>query len=446
MTNATSLPDIDDNRSLWTTYDLAPTAFAALPGDTTADVAIIGGGFTGVSTAYHLARRYPERRIVLLEAKRLANGASGRNGGLMLNWVNGVEPGDPVRAKAIFDATREGIDIVEGIIRDHNLPVRWRRDGSLHVHTRAAGAELAESEVEALNGVGVPLRFLGATQLSETLRLKGGLAAVLDPTAGHLDGVSFIRELAPVLTALGVVIYENSPVLSITEGTECELVTPTGTIRAKAIVLATNAYTPWLGYFRDQIFPLHAHVIATEPLDRAAWVQRGWSPNVAGFDDDLDRIAYGCMTTRGELVFGGGLNAAYGYRYGGKTSWNEPVDFDAVQRRLLQYLPDAADVRIAHRWTGPVALTWNRICAMGVRGEANNVYYALGYSGHGVTLANLAGRVLCDLYSGSDERWRGLPFFRGPMAWMPPEPLRYVGYHMMTRLTGKSPRKRGVRH
>lgn len=439
------LPDIDDNRSVWAAQDPHPAGFPALAGTTSADVAIIGGGFTGVSTAYHLARRFPERRVVLLEARRLANGASGRNGGLMLNWVNGVEPGDPERAKLIFDATREGIDLVEATIREHDLDVRWRRDGSLHVHTRAHGAEEAQGEVEALSAVGVPLRYLSGRELPDTLRLAGAKGAVLDPTAGHLDGVSYIRALAPVLVRLGVTIHEDTPVLSIEEGTECRLTTPGGTVRAKAIVLATNAYTPWLGYFRDQIFPLHAHVIATEARDPAQWAARGWSPGVAGFDDDLDRIAYGCMTTRGELVFGGGHNAAYGYRYGGKTSWNEATDFDAVHRRLLQYMPDAADVPVAHRWTGPVALTWNRICAMGVRGDANNVYYALGYSGHGVTLANLAGKVLTDLYAGADERWRGLPFYRGPMAWMPPEPLRWIGYHVVTALTGKSPRKRGVR-
>ncbi|MBM4365412.1 MAG: FAD-dependent oxidoreductase [Deltaproteobacteria bacterium] len=446
MATPAGLPDIDDNRSTWAANNPAPEPYSPLVGDTSADVAIVGGGFTGMSTAYHLARRWPERRVVLLEAKRLANGGSGRNGGLMLNWVNGVEPGDPERAKSIFDATREGIDIIEGIIKEHALSVRWRRDGSLHVHTRSHGAEIAQAEVEALAGVGVPLRFLSGRDLPDTLRLAGARGAVLDPTAGHLDGVSYLRALAPVVAGLGVAIHEDTPVLSIVEGKECVLTTPRGTVRAKAIVLATNAYTPWLGYFKDQIFPLHAHVVSTEARDAATWAAKGWSPGVAGFDDDLDRIAYGCMTTRGEVVFGGGHNAAYGYRYGGKTSWDQPADFESVHRRFLQYMPDAADIPVAHRWTGPVALTWNRICAMGVRGEANNVYYALGYSGHGVTLANLAGKVLCDLYSGADERWRGQPFYRGPMAWMPPEPLRWIGYHVVTALTGKSPRKRGVRH
>ena len=140
-----------------------------------------------------------------------------------------------------------------------------------------------------------------------------------------------------------------------------------------------------------------------------------------------------------------GHNAAYGYRYGGRPDWEGVADHDAVYRRFLKYLPGAADIPVAHRWTGAVGLTWNRICSMGVRGEARNVYYGVGYSGHGVTLANLAGRVIADLFDHQEAEWAGQPFFKGEMAWMPPEPFRWIGYHTVTRLTGKSPRKRGVK-
>lgn len=443
------LPAIDENRSLWALTAAPRDPCLALEGDRTADIVIIGGGFTGMSTAYHMARRFPERKIILLEARKIGNGGSGRNGGLMLNWVNGVEPGDPLRAKAIYDATREGIDGIAQIIATHKLDVRWRRTGSMNVHTRARGAEEAAAEVEALNAVGVPLQFLDGKALSPHLQLQGAIGAVLDPTAGHLDGISFLNALLPVVRELGVTVHENSPVVAIEEGARCVVRTLSGTVTAATLVLATNAYTPALGYFRDRIMPLHAHVVATAPLPRSDWAARGWGPEVSGFDDDLDRVSYGCMSADGQVVFGGGVNGAYGYHFGGSPQFTGNADFGSVERRLRAYLPAAAEVPITHRWTGPVALTWNRICAMGVRGAHRNVYYALGYAGHGVTLANLAGRVLTDVYSDADERWRGLPFYDGQeptrMAWIPPEPLRWVGYHVMTRLTGKSPRKRGVR-
>ncbi len=149
------------------------------------------------------------------------------------------------------------------------------------------------------------------------------------------------------------------------------------------------------------------------------------------------------MTTRGELVFGGGSNASYGYGFGNGTAFqgDDTRAMEAIAKSLHRYLPKAKDVRIAHRWSGPVALTMSRVCTMGVQGKHRNVYFALGYSGHGITLANLAGEVLTDLYAGDAARWKGLPFFQQRLLYVPPEPFRWVGYHAYTTLTGRSPRR-----
>jgi glycine/D-amino acid oxidase-like deaminating enzyme len=437
--------DIDPVRSLWTAdaarYEPAPP----LQGDATADVAIVGGGFTGVSTAYHLSRRFPDRRFVLLEARQLANGASGRNGGLMLNWINGVSSEEPDLTRRVFGATRSGIDGIVALIQEHGLAVRHRRDGCLEVLTDARRAEAAHARVERLRAWGIPLEFLDRAALGSRLGIEGAAGAVLDPTEGHVHGVDLVRSLAPVLLAQGVGLYEGTPVLRVQEGSTITLATPHGEVRARAVVLATNAYTPRLGYFREGIFPLHSHVLATESLPPEVRAQIGWGA-VNGFTDDLDRISYGCMTTDGALVFGGGSNAAYSYLYGGRTQFPGSPDaaraaFTAIRRQLLRYFPGLTGVRIAHRWTGTLAITMSRICSMGVMGEHRNVYYALGYSGHGVTLANLAGRVIADLYAGDGDRWRDLPFYMRPLRGVPPEPVRWVGYKMYTALTGRSPRR-----
>jgi glycine/D-amino acid oxidase-like deaminating enzyme len=257
--------------------------------------------------------------------------------------------------------------------------------------------------------------------------------------------VDLIRGLAPLLRAWGVGIYEGTPVLRVQEGRTITLTTPGGEVRAPAVVLATNAYTPRLGYFREGIFPLHSHVLATEPLPPEVRAQIPWG-SIAGFSDDLDRISYACMTTSGALVFGGGSNAAYSYLYGGRTQFPGSPDsakaaFKAIHGQLVRYFPGLAGVPIAHRWTGTLAITMSRVCSMGVMGEHRNMYYALGYSGHGVTLANLAGRVIADLYAGDGERWRDLPFTMRPLRGVPPEPLRWAGYKVYTALTGRSPRR-----
>jgi glycine/D-amino acid oxidase-like deaminating enzyme len=249
--------DIDPNQSVWAADKPPYHPAAPLTAGIDADVAIIGGGFTGVSTALHLAKRFPDRRIVLLEARQIANGASGRNGGMVLNWVNGIECRDPESARRIYDVTRGGIDLIESIIHDHRLQVPWRRDGCLEVFTDPARAAAAARRAEWLNAAGIPIRFLSGAELAATVKLAGATGALLDPHAGQLDGVAYLRALRPVLLDLGVILHENTPVTSIEEGTTCTVGTPNGRVRAKAIVLATNAYTPALGYFRGGILPLH---------------------------------------------------------------------------------------------------------------------------------------------------------------------------------------------
>jgi gamma-glutamylputrescine oxidase len=434
----------DDNRSVW--WAGASAAYAPAPplvADRDCDIAIVGGGFTGTSTAYHLARRFPEKSIVLLEARQLASGASGRNGGLALNWVNGVSTNDLALAKRVFDVTKAGIDAIETRIREHALDVPWKRDGYVDLVTDARRAEAAAREVERLASVGIPLRYLSGAELAKRVGLEGAVGAVLDPFAGQVDGVRLVRAMRPVLERLGVAIHEGTPVLGIDEGATHTLDVPGARVRAGAVVLATNAYTPRLGYFGSGVVPVHSHVLATEALDAARWAELGWPQGLGGFSDDYDRIAYGSMTTRGELVFGGGSNAAYGYGFGNGTAFDgdaAPAEA-AIRRSLDRYLPRARDVRIAHRWSGPVALTMSRVCTMGVQGRHRNVYYALGYSGHGVTLANLAGEVIADLVAGVADRWEGLPFFQQALLYVPPEPLRWLGYHAYTRLTGRSPRR-----
>ncbi len=436
-------PDaLDDNRACW--LDEAPP-YAPLPplsGTVHADVAIIGGGLTGVSTAWHLSRRFPQRRIALLEAVALANGASGRNGGQALNWINGVEADDLEHAQRIYAVTRSGIDLIAEWVERYRLDAGFDRRGCLEVYTSARGAELAQARVERMNRAGIALEWLAGTASG----VHGAHGAVRDPAAARVNSAALLHALRPVLLAQGVAVYEQTRVLRVDEGATIRLVTPHGEVRAAAIVLATNAYTPSLGYFADRILPLHSHVVATAPLPDQLWSALGWEVH-EGFADDLDRIAYGCRTAGGRLLFGGGGNDAYAYVYGGRPVFPGGPDraaraFAALERHLRRYFPAAAHAPIAHRWTGTIAITLDRVCSMGVRGEHHNVYYALGYSGHGVALAMLAGRVLCDLYGGDHDAWRDLPFYQKSLPRLPPEPLRWLGYQLYTRLTGRSPRRR----
>src|SRR5689334_1149411 len=192
-------PDIDANQSLWAAQTPDYQAGRPLKGTITCDLAIIGGGFTGTSTAYHFSRRYPEKRVVLLEAKSLANGASGRNGGMMLNWVTGVTDHTPEMTQRIYKTTSAGIKMILEIIQRHNLQVSHRTDGTLTFYTDRKRAEDAHKECEEHNAIGIPSTFIDSSTLAKQLNASGVYGAVLDPGSGQINGAQLVRGLRPVL-------------------------------------------------------------------------------------------------------------------------------------------------------------------------------------------------------------------------------------------------------
>jgi len=429
----------DDNTSVWLEGAPPDTPAPALAKDLEVDIAIIGGGFTGVSAAYHLRKQNPTLGIALVEAKQLANGASGRNGGLVLNGLTVLDPGPELIARE-YAITNAAIDGIEEIIREHRLAVRFDRTGCLNVATTAKSADAAQRECEHLRALGLPLRWIPSDQLP--IKLQHTHGAVLDPREGMLAGVDLLRAMRPVLVAQGVQIYEHTPVTRIREGATVELTTPNAVIRARAIVLATSGYTPRLGYFKRGLLPVISHVIATAPLPESLVEKLGLASH-AGFFDDSPRLAYCSLLPDRRLVFGGGSTAAYAYRFGNATTFDARPDDTggrALHRMLLHYLPELADVPITHRWSGPLDLTLVRHCAIGVLGK--NMFYGVGYSGHGITLANLAGRVIADLHAGNHEPWKDLAFYQRRPSGIPPEPFRWLGYQLITKLTGRSPWKR----
>ncbi|MEM7344269.1 MAG: FAD-dependent oxidoreductase, partial [Chloroflexota bacterium] len=317
--------EIDENRSIWASYTPDYEAGPELVGETSADLAIIGGGYTGISTAYHFSRRYPEKRVVLLEAKSLANGASGRNGGMMLNWIYGTGPMTDEMTARIYHATNQTIDSIEAMIETHNLDVSYRRDGCFEVFTDEKRAAEAEAEVQYLQQLGLPIQFLDREAVRRHIGLNNVYGGLFDPTEGQLNGVQFIRELRPVLQEQGVEIYENTTVSKVEEGATITLTTPKGVVKAKAIVLATNGYTGKLGYFRKAFLPLHSHVFATDPLSDEKLAELGWQ-DTAGFSDDLNRISYSTRTREGHVVFGGGSNQSYDYLFNNRTALPGPPE------------------------------------------------------------------------------------------------------------------------
>ena len=409
--------------------------------DSEVDLLIVGGGLTGTSLAAELSARRPDLGIALVDAGRIASGASGRSGGQVLHWINGIEPTNPDLARRLWDVTGRGIDRVAAV--QARTDVGFARLGSLEVYTDQRRAAAAQERTERLISWGVPVQWLDQTALRQRLVLAGAVGATFDPEAGRVNGVLLARALVAEARSQGVQVFEGTRVTRIREGAVHEVETTGGTIRARALVLATNGYTPGLGYFKTGLLALHSHVVASPVLSPAEQARVGWA-DFAGFADDMDRIAYGSRSAGGRLVYGGGSNAAYDYLYGNRDTWpaGRAGGHPAVIRHLEQQFPALGGAPPELAWTGTLGVTMDRMCAMGVQGDHQNVYYALGYSGHGLALAMLAGEVLADIYCGDGAQWSDLPFYNRRPGGIPPDPLRWIGYHLVTAATGKSPRRR----
>jgi len=405
-----------------------------------ADILIVGGGFTGISCAYELIKRFKDKRVILVDAHMVGSGASGRNGGLMLNALASEELLPWEMEAKLYSFTMATIKEICEIIQRHKIQTSYGLNGTLSIYTNHRFSEMAHEYAEKMNTFGIPIKYLYSNELKKILPIEGAVGAVLDPYSGHLNGLGFLWGLMEFLKTNGVEIYEHSPVLKILEGKELKVIFPHGEIKAKAIMLATNAYTPSLGYFKREIMAIEHHVAAAKIFG-----DPGKKFIVSGFDDDRSPLSYGTFLPEGYIIFGGGTTKSVRYHLGNKlvlkNNHKELLRVkEATKRAFVSYFPKLKDLNFNYIWSGPIALTPNRMPLMGVMGEYKNIYYSLGYNGHGVTLANLGGKVMVDLYCGNTLQLHELPFVKTQSKKFLPDPLRYLGFNFYWKLFKKIPR------
>ena len=370
--------------------------FAPLIGARRADVAVIGGGYTGLSAALHLAQRGYD--VVLLEAHRVGFGASGRNGGQVGSGQR-LEQDALERmagrgtARALWDLGEEAKALVQALIRDHAPDVTWH-PGIIHACRSDAEVRAAHAHADKLHrdyGYDriTPLDRAGLRDILPSPAYRGG---DLDAGAGHVHPLRFAIGLARAAAGAGARIFERSEAVTIRHGARVRVETASGHVEADHLILACNGYLGGLEpRLTARVMPINNFIVATEPLgDRVETVLRR---NVAVADTRFV-VNYFRLSEDGRLLFGGG--ESYGYRF--------PRDIRAVVRKpLVQVFPHLADVRLTHAWGGTLAITRTRMPAfVRLRG---NVLAASGYSGHGVAMATLAGRVLAEAVAGQAGRF-----------------------------------------
>ncbi len=410
--------------------DLAGPPRAALPSSTSVDVAIVGAGYTGLWTAYYLAKAEPSLSIVVLESETAGFGASGRNGG----WASGRFPSslEKVAASSSREASialkREMFGVVDeigAVAAAEGIDCRFAKGGTVSAARTPVQLQRARAEVESFRSWGFgpdDYALLDADEARARLGATDVLGAVYTPHCAAIDPARLVRGLAQAVERLGVTIHESTRVTRIEPGV---VRTEHGIVRARRIVRATEAWTSQLpGHERD-LAPVYSLMLATEPLPDEVWDVIGLRERET-FADERHLIIYGQRTVDGRLAFGG-RGAPYHFGSRIKPEYDRvPAVHTGLWELLLDLFPVLAGRAVTHTWGGPLGVPRDWYPSVGID-PATGLAWAGGYVGNGVGTANLAGRTLADLVRGAQTHRTALPWVNRRSPRWEPEPLRWLG-------------------
>jgi glycine/D-amino acid oxidase-like deaminating enzyme len=419
--------------SFWWQARGVPPPRPSLPGSTEADVCIVGAGFTGLWTAYYLNRADPGLRVVVLEQAFAGFGASGRNGG----WVTATLPGSRDRyaghpggrsgVRELERQLRETIDEVARVCLDEGIDAGLVKGGTLTVATSAAQDARLQGRLEQERAWGDGpriVRYINKAELAERVQVTGAVGALYYPDCARVQPADLVAGLAEAVTRRGVLLYEATPVTSISAG---RAGTPAGDVRAPYVLRCTEGFTAAVPGQHRTLLPMNSSMITTGPLSDAAWKSVGWD----GFEtlgDEAHAYIYAQRTADGRIALGGrGIPYRFGsgLDHGGAVAPATVAQLDRVLRRMF---PVAVQAGLEHAWCGVLGVPrdW---CATVTLDPRTGLGWAGGYSGHGVAAANLAGRTLADLVRGVPSPLTTLPWVGHRSPRWEPEPARWAGVH-----------------
>jgi glycine/D-amino acid oxidase-like deaminating enzyme len=425
-------------RSWWLREALAaePEAQSCPPlaGDLKADVVIVGAGFTGMWTAYHLNQAKPDLKVVLLEQDICGGGPSGRNGGFASGWWDELDGlitlyGEVEAVKACR-AISESINAIGEFCRVHGVDAWFKHAGYMYAATSSPHEALCEEMVALAREVGAPdeLRELTPQDVQARCASPAFRSGVFMRDGASVQPALLARGLRRVLLERGVTIHEGTPVTRLEAGPPALAVTPGGTVRAPRAVLALNAWAVGWPQLRRRIVAWSSYIVLTAPApDKVAAIR--WTGGEL-ITDLRTSVRYFRTTKDGRIAFGGG-----GGRASSRIDDSFTNDMRAVEeaaegfRRLF---PSFADVPLEDGWGGPIDVSPTHLPTFGTL-DPGNLFFAVGYTGNGVAPSKLAGQVLADLVSGADTDATRLPMVNPRPRMFPPEPLRSIGAAVVRR-------------
>ena len=415
--------------------DLTPRP--PLEADIDVDVAVVGAGYTGLWTAYYLAKAAPGTRIAMLEKEIAGFGASGRNGG----WCSALFAPSRERiaaahgreaAIAMQHAMFATVDEVGRATAEEGIDCDFVKGGTLTLVTAPGQLKRVKEEVDEERDWGFGpehYSWLDASETAERIRVEGSLGAAFTPHCARIQPAKLVRGLAEVVERQGTTIYEGSPVISV-ESTK--VTTPRGTVTAPVVVRATEAFTMRFPGMERAMVPLYSLMIATEPLPAAAWEAIGWD-RFETFTDGRHLLIYAQRTADDRIAIGG-RGAPYHYNSQVADDFDqEPQVHRALERTLKELFSVIEGAKVTHTWGGAVAAPRDWFSSCGFH-KPSGTAWAGGYVGDGVATANLAGRTLTDLILERDTELTRLPWVNHISPRWEPEPFRWIGINAALRL------------
>ncbi|WP_286237564.1 FAD-dependent oxidoreductase [Neptuniibacter halophilus] len=402
-----------------------------LSGDCSADLCIIGGGYTGLWTAIKLKQQKPEMEIVIIDKGLCGSGASGRNGGCMLTWSTkyfslrrlfGEE-----EACRLVRASEEAPYQIRNFCREHNIDAQVRLDGTLYTSTNEAQLGGMEPTIKALTERRLnSWMHWSPEQVKQAAGSQQHIDGYYSPAAGSLQPGLLVRGMKRVAEAMGVRIYENTAMDSIEEGHPARVKTPHGEVKARQVVLAINAWTPKkYPQFNNTVVLVSSDMAITEPVPEKL-AAAGLDDGKAVVDSRIF-VHYYRTTPDGRLMLGKGGNM-FAFNNQVYPAFDQPSRYQTqLQGALNKFFPYLKDTPIERTWTGPSDRSATGFPFFGRLNNQSNIFYGLGYSGNGVCQSYMGGEILASLVLGLDNEWTRSGLVKGPLATFPPEPIRWLG-------------------
>lgn len=420
-----------------------PYRRAPLSGDATADVAIIGAGYSGLWAAYYLKRANPGLDVLVLEKEFAGFGASGRNGGWLTggfawNHARYLRTASEHAVRAMVEAMNGTVDEVIRVAGAEGIDADILRTDELMVATRPAQVGRLRAEVAHRRHWGEETRVfeMGAADLADRIHIPGALGAMVVTNVARVQPAKLVRGLAAVVERMGVRLVEGTAATAYEKGL---VTTDRGLVRAPVILRCTEGFTAGLPGLKRDWLPLNSAQIATEPLPDEVWRQIGWQGHeIVG---DFANVYCYCQRTREGRITVGARGVPY--RFGSSLDANGAPDAETIRRLtaiLHRHFPAARQARIDHAWCGVLGVPRDWCATVGLD-PSTGLGWAGGYIGVGVSTSNLAGRTLADLATGRDTDLVHLPWVNRRVRPWEPEPFRWLGVHGMYALLNAADRR-----